>query len=248
MTGTGNERPLMRIAFVGLAAAVLGLTGSALAADRDSLDFSGVWSTAAYHGRLLPADGAPLPFTAEGRARYTKTKAGLKSGAIVDEAVHSCVPEGMPRALASAYPFQIVMTPEQVVFAHEANRAYRIVGITDKHADPKIWDPAYMGEGIGKWNGDTLIIDSTNFKGDEIYLDATGVPVSDKLHLTEQVSLVDGGKRLEDRLTVDDPVIFTKPWTARFVFERQAKMKLQTDWVCGERHRDVSRIMKRGAK
>jgi len=240
---------MIRISTAAFGLALLGTAAWAphsLAATRTSHDLSGVWWTKAYQPKLAPDHGHPLPFTPEGRRLYAANIKGLKDHSIVDQAAFSCVPEGMPRAMTSAYPFQIIQTAQQLVFAHEANRAYRIVMLTDKHADAKVWDPSYMGDGIGRWDGDTLVIDSTNFKSDAIYLDSTGLPASDKLHLVERIKLTDGGKRLEDRITVDDPTIFTRPWTARRTFERRGDIKVGVDWVCGEPHRNVTAIT-RGA-
>jgi hypothetical protein len=234
----------------GVRALVLGLICagamvSGATADTGSRDIAGVWWARTSTPHLVPMNGEPLPFTPAGQARYASNIAGLKSGAMTDEAVHLCVPEGMPRALTSAYPFQIILTPGQVTFAHEANRAYRQVAFTDKHADPKTWDPSYMGQGIANLDGDGLVIDTANLKADRIYLDSTGEPASEKLHLIEHIRLLDGGKRLEDVVTIADPVIFTKPWSARLVFQRRDDVRLKTDWVCGERHRDVSAHMAR---
>ena len=104
-----------------------------------------------------------------------------------------------------------------------------------------------MGDSVARWDGDNLVIDSTNFKSDAIFLDSSGLPASDKLHLVEHIRLKNGGKQLEDEITVDDPSIFTKPWTARRTFDRHDKVEVGVDWVCGEPHRDVSKIT-RGAK
>ena len=175
-------------------------------------------------------DAKPLPLTAEGQARYAKIAAGLKSGALIDQSRFYCVPEGMPRALTSAYPFQIIMTNEVVVFAHETNRAYRMVTFAHQHADPAVWDPSYMGDGIARWDGATLVIDATNFKADHIFLDASGLPASDRLHLVERIR-VTGSGTLVDEITIDDPVIFTKPWTARLSFHRRDDLQLKTDCV-----------------
>jgi hypothetical protein len=131
-----------------------------------------------------------------------------------------------------------------VTFLYEENRAFRIVRVAAQHADPADWDPSYMGDGIASWtDGPALVIDSTNFKSDRMYLDPTGVPVSDKLHVVERLTLKSGGKELEDLITIDDPVIFSKPWTARRSYERRDDVELKTDWVCGEKHRDVSAVM-----
>jgi hypothetical protein len=220
----------LQVLLVGLAA--LG-SGACLAADES---WDGVWQAQNPLPQLLPADGEPLPFTAMGQARYAKNQAALKDGSLVDEAVHTCLSQGMPRAMNSAYPLQIVVSPGQVTFLYEENRSYRIVRVSEQHADPKEWDPAFMGEGIAHWGKDGLVIDSTNFKADEMYLDATGVPVSDKLHLSEHLRLLEGGRRLEDTITVEDPQTFNRPWTARRIYVRRDDIELKTDWVCGEPH------------
>ena len=227
------------------AAAVLTAAAAAAAPAAPPSDpraLSGVWWTATYAPRLLPDGATALPFTGQGKARYAANMADLKSGKAVDEAVHLCVPEGMPRAMTGAYPFQIIQSKGQVTFVHEANRAYRNVRLAATHADPDVWDPSYMGEGIARWDGDVLVIDSANFKADKIYLDSTGVPVSEGLHLVERIRLLDGGRRLEDVMTISDPAIFIHPWSARRVFERRDDIQVKTDWVCGEPHRDISSV------
>ncbi len=232
----------MRIALTtGICAVAFAAARPSLAAEPPSWD--AVWWTRVHESRLKPADGQPLPFTGAGRARYQKTIVDLKSGAVVDNAAYLCLSQGMPRAMSSAFPFQIVITPGQVTFLYEENRAYRIVNIASRRADPAVWDPSYMGDAIARWSDDHgLVIDSTNFKSEKMYLDATGVPVSDKLHLVERFSLKNGGTELEDLITIDDPVIFTRTWTARRTYARRDDTELQTDWVCGEKHRDVSAV------
>lgn len=237
----------MRLAIAVPAILTAALPGSA-ASGASPRDLAGVWWTTAYRPRLVPADGKPIPFSAEGRARYAATMAGLKSGALVDQTDYLCLPPGMPRAMTSAYPFQIMTTPGFAVFAYEANRAYRLVRFTDKHANPDTWDPSYMGESIASWRGDTLVVDSANFKADKIYLDATGIPASDRLHLIERLRLLNGGKELEEVVTIEDPGMFTRPWTVRMRYRRRDDIQLRTDWVCGEPHRDVSAIIGAVAK
>ena len=227
------------IVTLGLAAA----SGSAVSAQPSASRFRGVWQIDPYTSRLVPDDGTSLPFTPEGRALYRAKIEGLRRGSIVDQAEFSCVPQGMPRAMMSPYPFQIVTAAGQLVFAYEQNRAYRNINFATVHADPKVWDPSYMGDGIASWQGDVLVVDTTNIKADAIFLDPSGLAASDKLHVVEHLKLVVGGGRLEDTITVDDPTIFTKPWTARLTFRRQANVQVRPDWVCGEQHRDVSAVI-----
>jgi hypothetical protein len=60
--------------------------------------------------------------------------------------------------------------------------------------------------------------------------------------VVQRIRKLDGGKRLEVVATVEDPMVFSKPWAARFVYERRDDIEVKTDWVCGEPHRDVSQV------
>ena len=98
-----------------------------------------------------------------------------------------------------------------------------------------------MGDSIAKWEGDTLVIDSRNFN-DEVFLDDTVIPHSDKLKVVQRLRRIDGGKQLEVVTTVEDPEVFSKPWSTRFVYDRRDDVEVKTDWICGEPHRDVSQV------
>ena len=118
--------------------------------------------------------------------------------------------------------------------------------INDTQADVVVVGAGPSGSSAAAWAAragrDVLVIDSANFKADKIYLDSTGVPVSEGLHLVERIRLLDGGRRLEDVMTISDPAIFIHPWSARRVFERRDDIQVKTDWVCGEPHRDISSV------
>jgi hypothetical protein len=219
------------------ALAALLVAGAASAAP----DISDVWWAKTYSLALRPMDGSPLPLTAQGRAKFEASRAAIKRDKKLDTGKYLCTPIGVPRAMLTAYPIQILQTPQQTTIFLEQNRDPRIVKMTGKHADPKFWDPSYMGESIGHWEGDTLVIDTTNFNP-KTFIDGTGLPHSDKLHVVERLRPVDGGKRLVDEITVDDPVMFTHPWKAQVSFERRPDIRIRTDWICGEPHRDISSV------
>ncbi len=214
------------------------------AADVPLQHFSGVWINTRPLQQVRPIEGGAVPLTAEGRARYEAIRAGRKSGQSIDEARHVCLPEGMPRALSSPYPMQIMVTPGQVTFFHEANRAYRMVHLDRPHADPGVWDPTYMGEGTGRYSAGVLVIDSINYKDERVFLDESGLPVSAALHLTEQLRLLDNGRTLEDVVTIDDPLNYSRSWQLRFLFSRRDDVQVRTDWVCGEVHRSLQSLHK----
>jgi hypothetical protein len=205
-------------------------------------DLSGVWSIGRYQAALKPTDSSALPLTAEGKTLYAANQNALKSkAATADLTTSRCLPHGVPRSLLSPYPYNLYQSPTQITFLHEANRAFRLIAVTDKHADPANWDPSFMGEGIAHWEQDTLVIETTNFN-DKTWLDDSGLPHSDQLRVTERLRLRDKGAQLEDTLTIEDPVVFTHAWTTSLSFKRRAGIQIITDSICGEARRDVSDV------
>jgi hypothetical protein len=116
-----------------------------------------------------------------------------------------CKPEGVPRMGA---PGQIVQTPGQVVFLYEGRNTFRVIP-TDGRPHRDDVDPSWMGDSIGRWEDDTLVVDVTNFT-DESWLDADGWFHSDKMHVVERLRRE--GDMLSYSVTVEDPVNFTGPW------------------------------------
>jgi len=116
-----------------------------------------------------------------------------------------CKPEGVPRMGA---PTQIVQTPGQVVFLYEGRNVFRTIP-TDGRPHRDDVDPSWMGDSIGRWDGDTLIVD-VNQITDESWLDADGWFHSGELHVVERFSRE--GNTLRYSATVEDPVVFTRPW------------------------------------
>jgi hypothetical protein len=100
--------------------------------------------------------------------------------------------------------------------------------------------PYYSGHSVGHWDGDTLVIETAGFN-EKTFLDATGAPHSDQMTTVERIRKINGGKQLEDVVTVADPELLTKPFNARFVYDPHPEVRLQ-DYVCGEPHRDISQV------
>ena len=224
-----------------IAALLLCSAGSAYA-QTVAPDLSGLWSVSRYQPALKPSDSSAIPLTAEGKTLYAANQSALKSKtSAADLTASRCLPQGVPRSLLSPYPYSLYQSPTQITFLHESNRAFRLIAMTDKHADPANWDPSFMGEGIAHWDKDTLVIETTNFN-DKTFLDDTGLPHSDQLRVTERLRLQNKGAQLEDTITVEDPVVFTRAWTASLSFKRRAGIQIITDSICGEARRDVSDI------
>jgi len=158
-----------------------------------------------------------------------------------DEPRAMCLPAGFPDGMLYILPIQIVQNPKTLVIIPELQRAARIIP-TDGRPHREGLEPTYYGDSVGRWEGDTLVIDSVNFKrwilDDYHYTDPTKTRWhSDALHTTERLKR-DGDKLLY-QITIDDPKIFTKPFSQDFV------LTLRTDWeqlglleyVCEENNR-----------
>jgi hypothetical protein len=132
-----------------------------------------------------------------------------------DLALKYADPDGYPRASIHPMRFKVVQTPDFIYFLYEYNQSWRPIAMNREHSpDP---DPTWFGEAVGKWEGDTLVVDAIGFN-DRAWLDPIGHPRSEKLHLIEHWRRVDHDILVND-LTIDDPGAYTKPWNGRLTFK-----------------------------
>jgi hypothetical protein len=127
-----------------------------------------------------------------------------------------CYLPGIPRATYMPYPFQIVQTPTHVVFAYAFANASRIVYMNVK-VDPQI--DTWMGYASGRWDGETLVIDSTGFN-DQTWFDRAGNHHSDALRVTERYTAL-SADALQYEATIEDAKVFTRPWQIRMPLYRR---------------------------
>jgi hypothetical protein len=159
-----------------------------------------------------PPDGRIPALTAEGKARVARApnRAGTENASWLDRGNQErCITYGLPSAsLPTLYNnnIQIVQSPDSVVIVHEMIHEARVVPLDDR---PRLSDGVrgWIGSTRGHWEGDTLVVETTNFNGKNIYRGSTT-----GLHLTERYTRI-GKDRLELRLTVSDPTTWEKPWT-----------------------------------
>src|SRR5215470_10225304 len=125
-------------------------------------DISGTYWATTYSPTIQVLGGGAPPLNAAGKAAYEKNQAGLKDGSVVDKARRVCVPDGVPRVLATPYPFEIFQVPAgQVTFLYEMNHQVRVV-VMDKplpKLESLVGDPRYNGHSVGRWEGDTLVVE-----------------------------------------------------------------------------------------
>jgi hypothetical protein len=151
---------------------------------------------------------AELPFTAWGLQDWSTYDAA--SG----DYTGSCLPFGLQRSVNAPYPFQIMQDERTVAFLFEINTWHHVVRIGAEW--PKQMEPTWFGFSIGRWDGDTLIVETKGFNG-YTRLDTVGHPHSDALHLTQTFRRLDA-KRMAYTVTVDDPKTYTRPWTNERTF------------------------------
>ena len=209
--------------FVAIAAIVLALHVGPAFADSESHatvpDISGVWQITQYEHAIRTAEGKPPPLKPEARKVYEQNVAARKTLKPRSD-LSRCVPPGTPRVMWAPRPLLILQTARKITFVHEYQHLLRHIYLDEPLPAAADVDPTFMGESRGRWDGDTLVIETLGVN-DKTVLDRDGMPHSASLRVTERLHLIDGGKRLEDRVTIDDPETFTAPWTARVVFDRK---------------------------
>jgi len=176
-------------------------------------DLSGIWRAA--EGKYLQnitEDLREVPFQPWAAALYKQRVAVLAKGRPTER----CLPHGVPDAMmVRSGPWKIVQTPRVTLILFEEMNHYRQV-FTDGRGFPKDPNPTWLGYSIGKWEGDTFVVDTTGFN-DQTWLDDPGHPHTDAMHAIERFRRRDFG-HLEIDITIDDPKAYTTPWTvtARF--------------------------------
>jgi hypothetical protein len=145
-----------------------------------------------------------------------------------------CLPIGVMQLHTHGQPRKMIQTPGVIAIIYEANSGLRQI-FTDGRSLPKDAEPWWYGYSVGKWDGDTLVVESTNFR-DLGWLDVEGSPLTESGKIIERYRRPDYG-HLEIEVTIDDPKAYTKPWTVK-VYQRILPDTELIEFVCGENERD----------
>jgi hypothetical protein len=173
-----------------------------------------------------------------GYAELLFTPAGLADWKSYDAAngdyTGSCMPFGLMRSFNAPYPVQIVQNNSYVALLFETNTWFHVVPV-DGRPVPKEPEPTWFGTSSGRWDGDTLVVDTIGFNG-YTRLDTVGHPHSDTLHLVQTFRRTDLD-HLAYTVTIDDPQTYAKPWTNERTFTR-SKGEL-IEYSCEENNKDL---------
>jgi hypothetical protein len=184
-------------------------------------DFSGVYGSAG-----LPQGATPPPLKpgAE-KFQIVRTPTDVRGRTTL---VQECVPLGIPQTYITPYPWQFIQTPKMLIQVFEYPSAVRFIPLDGRPLPPDP-DPAWMGTAVGRWEGETLVIESAG------YNDKTEVHSfmhTDALKVIEKFKKLENGN-LEYQVTVEDPNVWTKPWVipAR-TFQHRPETEFVSEFVC----------------
>jgi hypothetical protein len=197
-------------------------------------DLSGVWqvvNTAAWDlqnhvaAKGVPAglgvvEGDEIPY----QPWALKRKAENARTREVSDPERKCYLPGVPRVTYMPYPFEIVQTPRTMAVMYEYVHALRTI-YTDGTAHPDGHIDWWMGDSRGRWEGDTLIVDIVDFNEDT-WFDRAGNFHSDALHVIERYTPIDRD-HIQYGATIDDPKVFTRPWTITMPLYRRIEKNVQ---------------------
>jgi hypothetical protein len=193
-------------------------------------DFSGVWFIDEYHRNILPTEDPPFQPWAEAKFKELQSEKLHRDPDSGPDPTERCIPPGIPRTMLQPFPWEVVYARDRVIMIFEYQSLIRQI-FTDGRGHPKDLEPTYMGNSIGKFEGDTFIIDTIGFN-DKTWLDPMGLPHSDALHVIERMRRVDHDT-LVDEYTIDDPKAYTKSWTTERTFKLKPDWQIQ-EYVCTE--------------
>jgi hypothetical protein len=154
-----------------------------------------------------------------------------------------CLPPGGPRMMATPYPMEIIQLPEQkriIMIFEGATHIWREIYMDGRpHPQGDDLNPTYLGHSVGRWEGDTLVVDVVGFN-EQTWMDYFGHPHTDMLHVIEKYSRPNKGT-LAYEATFDDPGAYTKPFTVRWTINWNANGEL-TEYICQENNKYMERL------
>jgi hypothetical protein len=187
------------------------------------------------------------PFNAKGKEVYAER---VRTNAALDPEGY-CLPPGVPRMMYTPYPMKIIQMPNRWVMIYEGGaHVWREIpiGPKEKLAHPPDPNPTYLGDSYGYWDGDAMVIDVVGFN-DRTWLDFSGHPHGEKLHVVERYEMVDS-LNMKYTATIEDPEYYTEPWSVSIIVPNSPNKQIM-EYICQENERDtrhLEEILRQGNK
>ena len=198
-------------------------------------DFSGIWAVPTDRYLVnLGADGVEIPMQPWAAKLYQERQENNGK----DRPSNHCLPHSVTDFDAIFNPRKVIQTPGLLAMLFESYHSFREI-FTDGRPLPEQREPAWFGYSVGKWEGDTLVVDTAGINA-STWLDDGGHPHSDALHIVERFRRPDFG-HMQVQITIDDPKAYTRPWTVTIPWNFMADTEL-LDWVC-ENEKDFQHLV-----
>jgi hypothetical protein len=203
-------------------------------------DLSGIWEQdTTKHFLNLMADMKPeeYPYKPETRALVASRAGGARA---TEEPDAHCLPQGVPKINAAPVPFKIVQTPKLVMLVYEAFTLWRQVHLDGRQLVDSP-NPTWLGWSTGKWDGDTLVVETRGLNG-KYWMDIAGNPASEAMKVTERFKRTSFG-HMDIEITLDDPVMYTRPWKATEKLHLLPDTEVM-EFICLENEKDMVHLKK----
>jgi hypothetical protein len=189
---------------------------------KSPFDLTGTWQ---HDGRANTWRFVPETFklTAEAQTHYERGVQALKDGGVYRDDIGQCWPAGLPLIMTRVWPIAMIQLPTAIYMVSGFMNSLRTIYLDGRpHTDPDIVVRSFNGESIGKWEGDTLIVDTKYFPGHHHWLDQGGasVPASEDLHIVERFRMRSDGA-LDIEYTMTDPKSWEGEWKMTKTFRRR---------------------------
>jgi len=165
-------------------------------------------------GWLFGRTPAVLPkLTPAAQKHFDAYAQAAKDGKVYRDDIGQCWPAGMPIIMTRVWPVAMIQLPTAIYMVSGFMNSFRVIYLDGrKHTDPDIVVRTFNGESVGRWEGDTLVVDTRNFTGDPHHWVDQGIPASEDLRMIERYKLTNGGKTLEGEWTLTDPQNWVGEW------------------------------------
>jgi len=168
--------------------------------------------------------GPPYPeLTAAAQVHFDASQLAAKEGKVYRDDIGQCWPAGLPLIMTRYWPMAMIQIPTAVYMVSGFMNSLRIVYLDGRsHTDPDIIVRTFNGESIGRWDGDTLVVDTIGFRADHHWMDQGGasIPAGEQLHIVERITSINDGKQLEIEYTMTDPEHWKGEWKSTKRFNR----------------------------
>jgi hypothetical protein len=214
-------------------------------------DFSGIWEPV--KNRPCPPDGCPdqqvsnefvnIGWYLNGGLPYQPWAAAAVKTRVAengkDDPGTRCLPTGIVKLHTTPFYRRVIQSPDLLAILYERNATYRQI-YTDGRPLPEDMNPTWNGYSTGKWEGDTLVVQSAGFR-DGTWLDRDGSPLTEAAKITERFRRVNYG-RMEIEITVDDTKAYTKPWMVKLSHNIVLDSDM-LDYICLENEKDIAHLI-----